>query len=78
MFSIDHPVTVRQQNGVTAIFAEGEKTLTFRLRSNRPFLRYMAMERHSESWCRPFFGTDPRDIPANTALLLLQTEEGRF
>ena len=78
MFSIQESVTIRQQQGVTAVYAQGEGTLTFRLQPNKPILRYMAMHRHTQSWCRPFFGSDLADIPENTVLLLLQLADDRF
>ena len=78
MFHIQEPVTTQTNQGVTAIFAQGEGTLTFRLLPNKPILRYMAMHRHTQSWCRPFFGSDVADIPENTVLLLLQLSEDRF
>ena len=78
MFSIQESVTIQQQQGVTAVYAQGEGTLTFRLQPNKPILRYMAMHRHTQSWCRPFFGSNLADIPENTVLLLLQLADDRF
>lgn len=78
MFQINEPVTVQSCNTVTTVYAQGDGTLTFRLLPNKPILRYMAIHRHTQSWCRPFFGTDVRDIPENTVLLLLELSEGHF
>lgn len=78
MFQIEKNVTIQTWGNVTAVYAQGESELTFQLLPNKPILRYMAMHRHTQSWCRPFFGTDVTDIPENTVLLLLEISEGRF
>ena len=78
MFQIEKNVTIQTWGNVTAVSAQGESELTFQLLPNKPILRYMAMHRHTQSWCRPFFGTDVKDIPENTVLLLLEISEGRF
>ena len=39
---------------------------------------YMADYRHSEFWCRPFFGSDMRDVPADTQCLIYQKEDTSF
>jgi len=78
MFHISKPVTVQTCGEVTALFARGDSPFTFSLTPKKPVLRYMAMHRHTQSWCRPFFGTDLADIPENTVLLLLELAEGQF
>lgn len=78
MFQINELASVQSCGNVTAMFAQGESELTIPLIPTKPILRYMAMHRHTQSWCRPFFGTDIADIPANTVLLLLELSEGQF
>lgn len=78
MFQINEPATAKCCGNVTAVYAEGSSPLTFPLISTKPIARYMAMHRHTQSWCRPFFGSDVADIPENTVLLLLQLEDDRF
>ena len=78
MFQINEPATAKRYGNVTAVYAEGSSPLTFPLISTKPIARYMAMHRHTQSWCRPFFGSDVADIPENTVLLLLQLEDDRF
>ena len=39
---------------------------------------YMANYRHSEFWCRPFFGTDLTKIPDETQALVLELSKGYF
>ena len=78
MFQINEPATAKRCGNVTAAYAEGSSPLTFPLISTKPIARYMAMHRHTQSWCRPFFGSDVADIPENTVLLLLQLEDDRF
>ena len=41
-------------------------------------LRYMANYRYSEFWCRPFFGTDLREIPDETQALILESAQDHF
>ena len=78
MFQINKPASVKICGNVTAVYARGANPLSFPLTANKPILRYMAMHRHTQSWCCPFFGTDAKDIPDNTVLLLLELAEGHF
>ena len=39
MFHINEPVTVQNHDTVTAVYAQGDGTLTFRLLPNKPVLR---------------------------------------
>lgn len=75
MFTIQKNARTENWGGVTAVFAEGTAELTLRLLPQVPVKRYMAVYRHTESWCRPFFGTDLRQIPADTVLLVLELEQ---
>lgn len=43
-----------------------------------PVRRYMAIYRHSEYWCRPFFGQELTDMPDETQALVLELENGLF
>ena len=56
MFQINEPATAKRCGNVTAVYAEGSSPLTFPLISTKPIARYMAMHRHTQSWCRPFSG----------------------
>ncbi len=46
--------------------------------SARPPRRYMANYRHTEYWCRPFFGEDLTDMPDETQALVLELDDGQF
>lgn len=39
---------------------------------------YLAIENHSDFWCRPFFGKDLRTLPARTQMLLLKTDHNTY
>lgn len=40
--------------------------------------RYLADYRYSPFWCRPFFGKELRDVPAETQTLLFEKNDGTY
>lgn len=41
-------------------------------------IQYMANHRHTEFWCRPSFGTDPRECPEETQYFLYKKSENTW
>lgn len=39
---------------------------------------FLAIENHSDFWCRPFFGKNLRDIPRRTQMLLFHTRQDTY
>lgn len=78
-------VTCKTQNGVHAVYLDGdadaplESELGATIRLQLPRLkRWMADYRHTEFWCSPAFGNDPKQIPAETQGLIWEQENGSF
>lgn len=80
-------------DGVTAVFAtalacgndgwrggalSSEAGLCINMTPNRKIRRFMADYRYSLWWCRPAFGTDLKEVPDETQLLMLEKEDGSF
>lgn len=80
------------ENGMRAVFVHGtsegaEKKevplaagcgACVEIRTEKKITRLMADYRHSQWWCRPYFGNTVGEIPGETQLLVLEEEDGTF
>ena len=73
-------------NGILAVYACVESStplcpdyaVGIEIELEENVVDYMANFRHSEFWCRPYFGTDLTQIPDETQTLVYRREDGHF
>ncbi len=74
------------QNDITAYFANAHSTepldpdfgMGIEFDEIDGLQKYVCDYRHSEFWCKPFWGADLKDIPDETQYLLYQKTDGTF
>lgn len=88
MIKLDNAVTAQtREDGVTAVYVQAcledalihaDKGVCVELSPKVTVKRYMANYRHTQHWCKPFFGVELKDIPEQTQALVLELDSSSF
>ena len=73
-------------DGVVAVYADAKSesfldasnAVKINFKTDIKSCRYTAVYRHSEYWCRPFFGNSFSDIPDETQVLIAELDKDNF